>query len=103
MPNFCPFNSIDPPFSLDRLLQLLDTGASPAIRQAAAKQVAQIATKCLRTDSGIEGGVHEIKPILNNNGEPTLPQERSEDWAEVISTVAKVRRTPASLLLQTND
>jgi len=71
-------------------LLLLDTGASPAIRQAAAKQVAQIATKCLRTDSGIEGDLNDIKPTLDVNGNVASPQERLEDWTEVISTVAKV-------------
>lgn len=72
------------PLSLDRLVQLLDTGASPAVRQAAAKQIANIATKCLRTDSGIEGDINSIKP------DATTSQERLEDWSEVISVAAKV-------------
>jgi hypothetical protein len=73
--------------SLDRLIQLLDTGASPAIRQAAAKQIAQIATKCLRTDSGIEGDINTVK---SDPAGPTTSQERLEDWSEVISVAAKV-------------
>lgn len=73
---------------LDRLLQLLDTGASQTVRQAAAKQIASIATRGLRTDSGIEGDGHDVKPVIDSNGD--IPLERREDWSEVLSVLAKV-------------
>jgi hypothetical protein len=71
-------------------VQLLDTGASQAIRHAAAKQIAQLATKCVRAESGIEGDVNEVKPTLDANGSVVATQDRSEDWSEVISVIAKV-------------
>lgn len=76
---------------LDRLVQLLDTGASQTVRQAAAKQIAQIATRGLRTDSGIEGEGNDVKPVIDSNGEiPSPPLESRYDWSEVISVLAKV-------------
>lgn len=75
---------------LDKLLELLDTGSSLEIRLATAKNIAHIATKCLRKDSGIEGDAQEIKPALDALGSVIQPLESTEDWSDVISVVAKI-------------
>ncbi|KIO27459.1 hypothetical protein M407DRAFT_23275 [Tulasnella calospora MUT 4182] len=71
---------------LDRLLLLLDTGASPAVRAAAAKQVAQIAAKSVSEEvptdtTGIDApsatNVHVYHPP-------------SSDWSQVMAVVSRL-------------
>ncbi|KAG8817911.1 hypothetical protein FRC19_011010, partial [Serendipita sp. 401] len=64
---------------LDRLLQLLDSSPSQSVKHAIATQIAQIATKCLRKDAGIEGDVHDVKPSLDSEGNVITSKDRAED------------------------
>ncbi|KAG8867854.1 TATA-binding protein-associated factor mot1 [Serendipita sp. 405] len=75
---------------LDRLLQLLDSSPSQSVKHAIATQIAQIATKCLRKDAGIEGDVHDVKPSLDSEGNVITSKDRAEDWSEVLSVVSKL-------------
>ena len=67
---------------LDRLLILLDTGSSTSVRTTAAKQLAQLAAKSVRSDIGGEDelGKHRLDPSLID---PSA-------WAELMSVVARV-------------
>jgi hypothetical protein len=88
---------------LDRLLQLLDNGSSATIRAAAAKQIGQIAAKCITADLALEHSDININPSLDVK--PVLPDvDRSKEWSAVMSVVARVRicrpqhRLPLNLL-----
>lgn len=68
---------------LDRLLILLDTGSSSSVRTTAAKQLAQLAAKSVRSDVGgdDEVGKHRLHAALID----------ASAWAELMSVVARVR------------
>ena len=78
---------------LDRLLQLLDNGSSATIRAAAAKQIGQIAAKCITADLALEHSDININPSLDVK--PVLPDgDRSKEWSGVMSVVARVSLRP---------
>ena len=66
---------------LDRLLILLDTGSSTSVRTTAAKQLAQLAAKSVRSDVG-----GDDKNTIRLHGSLDDPSA----WAELMSVVARV-------------
>ncbi|CAE7140157.1 unnamed protein product [Rhizoctonia solani] len=76
---------------LDRLLLLLENGASPSIRHTAARQIGQLAAKSLPRDAPVaatvqikvEAGVEELKSTSTD----VCYGRASEDWAEALSVV----------------
>ena len=69
---------------LDRLLLLLDTGSSPSVRNTAAKQLAQLATKSVTSDVAAigEDDVRSTREHVSIN-DPSA-------WAELMAVVARV-------------
>ncbi|TDL27615.1 SNF2 chromatin remodeling protein [Rickenella mellea] len=67
---------------LDRLLILLDTGSSTSVRTTAAKQLAQLAAKSVRSDVGGDDDVTKYRQHVSS----VDPAE----WAELMSVVARV-------------
>ncbi|KAH8117583.1 SNF2 chromatin remodeling protein [Phellopilus nigrolimitatus] len=67
---------------LDRLLILLDTGSSASVRTTAAKQLAQLAAKSVRSDVGGDDNVHKLR-LHSSLDDPSA-------WAELMSVVARV-------------
>ncbi|KAF8636633.1 hypothetical protein AX17_003442 [Amanita inopinata Kibby_2008] len=68
---------------LDRLLLLLDTGSSPAVRNTAAKQLAQLAAKSVISDVAINED--DIK-----SNRPHVPFVDPSAWAELMAVVARI-------------
>ncbi|KAL5529004.1 hypothetical protein ACEPAG_4978 [Sanghuangporus baumii] len=66
---------------LDRLLILLDTGSSTSVRTTAAKQLAQLAAKSVRSDVG--GDDVNVLRLHGSLDDPSA-------WAELMSVVARV-------------
>ncbi|KAG8900146.1 TATA-binding protein-associated factor mot1, partial [Tulasnella sp. 403] len=69
---------------LDRLLLLLDTGSSPAVRAAAAKQVAQIAAKSVSEDVAADPGIDGPSTNVHVWHAP------SSDWSQVLAVVSRL-------------
>ncbi|KAG8931790.1 TATA-binding protein-associated factor mot1 [Tulasnella sp. 418] len=69
---------------LDRLLLLLDSGASPAVRAAAARQIAQIAAKSVNKDVAADSGVESTSAHTHVWHTP------SSDWTEVMAVVSRI-------------
>ncbi|EJD46099.1 SNF2 superfamily chromatin remodeling protein [Auricularia subglabra TFB-10046 SS5] len=73
---------------LDRLLLLLDTGSSPAIRTTAAKQLAHLAAKTVRRDVGGDDSVSvDAKGVVSSSAVADIP---SSEWTELLSVVARI-------------
>ncbi|KAG9012882.1 TATA-binding protein-associated factor mot1 [Tulasnella sp. 427] len=72
---------------LDRLLLLLDTGASPAVRAAAAKQVAQIAAKSVSEEVPTDTTTGVDAPSASNVHVYHPP---SSDWSQVMAVVSRL-------------
>ena len=72
--------------SLDRLLLLLDTGSSSAIRETAARQIAQIAAKNVAKDAGADIVFKDLPSTSTH-----VWQGTSAEWADVMKVVGKVR------------
>lgn len=77
-------------FRLDRLLILLDTGSSTSVRTTAAKQLAQIAAKSVRSDVGSGDEVTKLRLVSSY-----IDQSQ---WKELMSVVARVRKVFTSNL-----
>ncbi|QRV86508.1 TBP associated factor (Mot1) [Ceratobasidium sp. AG-Ba] len=77
---------------LDRLLLLLDSGSSPAVRHTAARQIGQLAAKTVSRDAPAtvqikaEAGLEELKPPSAD----VCYGLATEDWAEAMSVVNMV-------------
>ncbi|KAG9004846.1 TATA-binding protein-associated factor mot1 [Tulasnella sp. JGI-2019a] len=70
---------------LDRLLLLLDTGSSPAVRAAAARQVAQIAAKTVNEDVTTEPSIDPTSTAVHVWHAPP-----ASDWTEVLAVVRRL-------------
>ena len=68
---------------LDRLLVLLDTGSSTSVRTTAAKQLAQLAAKSIRSDVGGNDDVNKLRIDGSLVGDASA-------WSELMSVVARV-------------
>ncbi|KAG8861908.1 TATA-binding protein-associated factor mot1 [Tulasnella sp. 330] len=71
---------------LDRLLLLLDTGSSPAVRAAAARQVAQIAAKTVNEDVPTEPSIEPSSTTAVH----IWHASPASDWTEVLAVVRRL-------------
>lgn len=72
---------------LDRLLVLLDSGSSPAIREAAARQIAQFAAKNVAKDAGADIVLQDGPSASTSTA---VWQGTSSEWTDVMAVVGKV-------------
>jgi len=75
------------PSRLDRLLVLLDTGSSAAIRTTAAKQLAHLAAKTIRIDVGDDS----TPAVSTSTSAAPLVVSSHDEWLELFTVVARVR------------
>ena len=82
----------------DKLILLLDTGTSPQVRRAAAKQLAELVRKTFRASTSQAGVKQEdVKPDVKPDVEKgdskvtlTATVEEDDAWNEVLETVSKL-------------
>lgn len=76
-------------FRLDRLLVLLDSGGSTAIREAAARQIAQFAAKNVSKDAAGGDTILQDGSSLPSTSTAAW-QGTSSEWNDVMTVVGKV-------------
>ena len=81
---------------LDRLLVLLDSGSSPAIRETAARQIAQFAAKNVAKDAGVFQDA-SLAPSTST----AIWQGTSSEWNDVMAVVGKVSGVKQPKLIPT--
>ena len=84
---------------LDRLLLLLDTGSSSAIRETAARQIAQFAAKSVAKDAGTADIIFKDGPSTSA-ASAQVWQGTPSEWADVMAVVGKAS---APILENTSD
>ncbi|KDQ06750.1 hypothetical protein BOTBODRAFT_39402 [Botryobasidium botryosum FD-172 SS1] len=75
---------------LDRLLLLLDNAPSPAVRDTAARQIAQFAAKSVRGDVSSHVAVVDVDAPAPSSSSSSAVHATASEWQEVMAVVGKI-------------